>query len=505
MNSVAKMMSVVCVAGLACLAHGLKGHGQGAAADQQGTAEPAKPAEEKAQYLGAAFCGGCHSPGTRFPTDYVQLNEYPIWKEKDKHARAYEVLDSERSKQIGKLMNIDVKKDTRCLNCHAVNIPKELQYDGAPVKLEEGVTCDACHGPSSKWVVPHALPPWRTRSTEDKEKLGMIDVRNPVKRSQMCFSCHIGNVEQGKFVTHEMYAAGHPPLPGIEVATFSERMPRHWRHLKEKPESIKKLLKFDPEQLDLTRLVVIAGLGAFRESAKLLADQAAKVAEGKEAQDQVLDLSNYDCYACHHDLKSSSWRQKRGYLGKSSGRPQMHYWPLALLKKLSPDEDDKAEQRAGSTGGFGTGLRELIEGFDVQPFGARAKIASAGAKLTQQTDHLVQNAMKPETKYNQATARRLLQRLCTAGDEFPDYDSARQIAWAFQAIYSDLNPKPAGDAQVKMCIKALETELRLEPYGADKPITEEQEDALEARSRYDPKGFKEAMKKLSGLLAAEKP
>ena len=25
-----------------------------------------------------------------------------------------------------------------------------------------------------------------------------------------------------------MYAAGHPPLPGIEVATFSDLIPPHW-------------------------------------------------------------------------------------------------------------------------------------------------------------------------------------------------------------------------------------------------------------------------------------
>ena len=29
-------------------------------------------------------------------------------------------------------------------------------------------------------------------------------------------------------VTHEMYAAGHPPLPGFEIATFCSQMPPHW-------------------------------------------------------------------------------------------------------------------------------------------------------------------------------------------------------------------------------------------------------------------------------------
>ena len=32
----------------------------------------------------------------------------------------------------------------------------------------------------------------------------------------MCLSCHLGNAREGRVVTHEMYAAGHPPLPGFE-------------------------------------------------------------------------------------------------------------------------------------------------------------------------------------------------------------------------------------------------------------------------------------------------
>ena len=35
-------------------------------------------------------------------------------------------------------------------------------------------------------------------------------------------------------MTHEMYAAGHPPLPSIEVATFANSIPRHWWLLAEK-------------------------------------------------------------------------------------------------------------------------------------------------------------------------------------------------------------------------------------------------------------------------------
>ncbi len=48
-------------------------------------------------------------------------------------------------------------------------------------------------------------------------------------------SCHVGNATQGKVVTHPMFAAGHPPLPPIEVASFSKNEPQHWRDPRDVP------------------------------------------------------------------------------------------------------------------------------------------------------------------------------------------------------------------------------------------------------------------------------
>ena len=46
-------------------------------------------------------------------------------------------------------------------------------------------------------------------------------MRNPARRAERCTSCHVGSESEGRFVTHEMYAAGHPPLPPVEVMAFS--------------------------------------------------------------------------------------------------------------------------------------------------------------------------------------------------------------------------------------------------------------------------------------------
>ena len=101
---------------------------------------------------------------------------------------------------------------------------------------------------------------WHDLGRMSKERhYGMTDLWDPARRAQLCASCHVGDVREGKVVTHAMYAAGHPPLPGLEVATFSEQMPRHWQYLSEKPPEVQKLLQYNPAQLEKSQLVAVSG------------------------------------------------------------------------------------------------------------------------------------------------------------------------------------------------------------------------------------------------------
>src|SRR5207248_334113 len=107
------------------------------------------------------------------------------------------------------------------------------------------------------------------------------------------------NVKEGKIVTHEMYAAGHPPLPGIEIATFGDALPRHWETLTEKikkrgdkffvlldgkrkvsyTEFYKEKLHFDPgeefsKQMEHTQLVAHSAVAVFQASMEMIATHA---------------------------------------------------------------------------------------------------------------------------------------------------------------------------------------------------------------------------------------
>ena len=465
--------------------------------------EPPKAAKvpDEPYYFGSFACVTCHSEGPKQSPLLCQCTEVNDWKDKDKHTMAHELLKGKRAQKMGQALGWDVMTDPRCISCHGIRGKKEqfdkesfvgtqkIGFDDA--KIKEGITCSVCHGPSEKWVDVHGSAivkkrlEWRRRSREEKEhEFGMKDLWDPAKRSKLCLSCHVGDLADGKFVTHAMYAAGHPPLPGVELATFSEEMPRHWQYLAEKKPEVQQLLKFDPQDasLEKTRLVLSSGLAAFRDSMQLLAKQAAEATDGREEEKAWPELAQFDCYACHHELKTPAWRQNRHPKGKP-GRPQMHEWPTALVQASLLFLGDKPSELAEH-------LKPLRQEFDNTPFGNPEKVASAAAKVTAWADERLKalNAKKEkkekavqdqfERPLDRATALTILRRLASLpDDETPDYDSARQIAWAIDIIYHELFGKghqPKNHKDIEKELSVLRDQLKLKlPSGKAQNIVDQ--------------------------------
>ncbi len=395
------------------------------------------PAEAK--YLGPTRCADCHNaPNPLRFRDFVLQTESARFIGEDKHVQAFELLKGELGQAICKRLGItDISEARQCLSCHA-NWLKDI----AKVPNSEfGVTCESCHGPSSLWDTPHSLPAWRLQSPAEKTKLGLVDVRHPVKRAEQCFSCHIGNAEQGKVVTHEMYAAGHPPLPSIEIESFIDQMPAHWRYLPEKGpfESRAEYIKLNFPQhphdpgLDLprTRSAIVGGLVALRESLELFTSQA------RPDNPQWPELASFDCQACHHDLRAPSWRQQRD-VQFAPGRPTLPEWPFALAKvglRQIAGADEK--QYAKLIEEFTTQRQKLNASIQKQPFGDK----QAGAHATEFAKWLEPHiATLTTSRYDEASAQRAILELSTLGPrDFPDFHSARQMTWALGIIQRELS------------------------------------------------------------------
>src|SRR5690606_17005199 len=212
-----------------------------------------------------------------------------------------------------------------CLSCHAnwQYDPQAKEWAARPIDYKLGVTCESCHGPSSAWDEPHSVAEFRKWTPEKKAEIGMVEVRNPAARAKQCLACHVGDPSQGKVVTHEMYAAGHPPLPGVELETFAAEMPPHWRHITDKLAGNARAFGEEKAKFDFYDEFVAANPSATAGGqwhparatlvSAVVSMQMALTLIGHETEQtqQLPDFAAFDCYACHHDLKTPAWRQRR--------------------------------------------------------------------------------------------------------------------------------------------------------------------------------------------------
>ena len=453
----------------------------------------------------ASHCKSCHDQDrnavySKSLRDRMicRMNEWPVYEQNDKHPIAYRSLESrcsqEMVEQLGR--HDSAYKDRKateamgCLSCHAVRLPGGIPLDTEA--LAEGVSCVACHGPYSNWVEVHprsillagqvggqakADPnDWThiDRKTKDR-RYGMTDLWDPVRRAEVCASCHIGNVAEKKVITHAIYAAGHPPLPSFEVSTFGEAQPRHWESLREKarlPQRWQRLEPSpDPRNLENTQLVVLGGLVSLRESMKLIRDQPE--ANGRDSDGIPWpDFARFDCYACHHELKTDgggSWRQIRRRDG-APGRPTPPDWPWILVRLgnevVGPNS---AAARSDDLNQLRSSFHNRLQ---AQPFGNPQESARAAAAIVQYADTMIESVN--HTLIDATKARRMLDRLCQmARDTIPDFESARQIAWAFRVIYHEIVPESHRDAMIESTLASLDADLFLDlpPSKKQTPIT----------------------------------
>lgn len=95
-----------------------------------------------AKYEGVKKCKNCHRSKSKG-------NQFGKWEE-SKHAKAYEVLATEEAKKVAKDKGIeDPQTSDECLKCHIAGHGVDKAQLGRKYKVEDGVGCEACHGPGS--------------------------------------------------------------------------------------------------------------------------------------------------------------------------------------------------------------------------------------------------------------------------------------------------------------------------------------------------------------------
>jgi hypothetical protein len=422
--------------------------------------------------------------------------------------------------------------------------------EGEEFSAKDGVSCDGCHGPSERWIGLHFTERerWRRRTPQEKWALGMRDLRDPATRGTLCMSCHVGNVDEGKVVTHAMYAAGHPPLPGIELATFSKNLPQHWMDLKDvpylkgAPAEVQKLYHYDAADVQNTRVAMIGSGVALREQTNLVANRA-NLASGDankrwpelalpyfaDLQDRAqlwpqVAMAHSDCYACHHDLKRASWRQERGYglrlldgqlVEGTPGRPQISPWPIDLFEATIRQTARDRTDSQNIIGGLKSRLDKPYSSLNVRPFGDLKEVRQASEQLRDWCASVVAERLTT-ARLDGAAQVRLLHTLCAQPDGYyPDFDTARQIASAFQVVYLEANSRTgsqhSNDKKIRAILQNLDRALALwaisgahPSQDARKKLVWEQLEKLAGKKLATEKDFQETLRDLDKekLMAA---
>jgi hypothetical protein len=389
-----------------------------------------------------------------------------------------------------------IERDARCLACHsslpAASVKREgmvvdaayFAADRVDERVALGVNCEACHGAAGAhrpedragWIDVHvASQTWRFKSPVEKQSdFGFYDVRTPSSRMRMCLSCHLGDAVQGRLVTHAMYAAGHPPLPSFELKSFADMMPPHWRDLGgadtqepmgaspqtltgKKPKRItaeflaktsdayfanlrenhKDFYASITENFDAfavgTRAVAVGALVAWRKNADLTrALMSERELPLLERENRWPELAQFECSACHHELREGDWREERK-AEFAPGRPLLRDWsaPLvrAVLRALAPDH----------VLAFDEHRRSIAMAAAAEPFGDRAGLDKSLSDATRRMDELV--AEIESRPFTREDALAMLRSIAAVGGEaMLDYDAARQLTWALGEVLDEVDP-----------------------------------------------------------------
>jgi len=169
---------------------------------------------EKAAYTyeGVKNCKMCHKKA-------ATGDQYTQWLSTE-HAKAYANLASEKSVAKAKEMGIaDPQKEPKCLECHITAFPVMADLATQSVTLEEGVSCESCHGPGSGYQKKATMQAI-TDGKIDGASVGLLPVTK-----ETCAKCHDPNPnnpfhkpfnfeEASKKIAHPIPKAAGEAKPG---------------------------------------------------------------------------------------------------------------------------------------------------------------------------------------------------------------------------------------------------------------------------------------------------
>jgi hypothetical protein len=383
----------------------------------------------------ATACHGGTSPAA--PDTYpsrkpILRNEHTTWITQDRHADAYRVLFFRRSREMATRLNqgkAPAHEDARCLACHATSLT--VPTSSAGVVRSDGVSCESCHGAAERWLGAHTQGWWGGLPESEKfARFGMRPTRALEVRAKLCVECHVGS--PGRDVNHDLIAAGHPRL-SFEFAAFLANMPPHW---------VEETGGNFP-----ARAWAVGQAATARAAADLLARRAGEADRGRAPWPE---FSEYDCFACHHDLADETWRQARAAQGRTLGAPAWGTWYYPQAVTLARHSGHAAPP--GLEPAFAA-LQAEMGRFGSDP----ARVAGAAQGFSDALGRWLQTLPGEARGYDPAKIKSLVAAVRTENPPGPvlEWDSAAQRYLALQPLHLAL--KELDPASID---RSLESELQ---------------------------------------------
>jgi len=366
--------------------------------------------------LGVVTCSGstCHGAAKPLNDSKVMQNEFISWHREDHHARAYRSLLGEQGRKIAKNLGLESAANApECLACHTNQVPAERR--GKRYKVEDGVGCEACHGPASKWLGMHVTG---EASREDNLKAGMYPTEQPVARAELCLSCHLGTAN--KFATHRIMGAGHPRL-GFELDTFTQIQPAHYR--------------VDADYR--SRKQVYGGMQVWAVGQVIAAQRTLELFTSPQWQGNAVfpEFAFFDCHGCHHPMSEQRWAP-RASTGLPPGTVQFNDANMLMLLYLTKHLDPALAERLHG------GMLALHRATTESMAATKQAATELEAVLGQVRAKIVGRA------FAQADVNAVLKSLVAGGSagDYQDYGAAEQAAMALASLVDALRASGDVDA-----------------------------------------------------------
>lgn len=366
-------------------------------------AETAVEAIAAHKHMGVATCSSsvCHGASQPFRDSDIAQNEFAVWQQFDPHAKAYKVLQQPRSQEIARKLGLgDATKAKVCLDCHADNT--SVGDRGERFQISDGVGCESCHGGAELWLNSHADS--KVTYADDLAK-GMYPTADPIKRAQLCLSCHMG--EKERMITHRIMGAGHPRL-SFELDTFTWLNP----HYKITANWIKRKGEWN----GVRDWAVGQGVAAENLLGLLL--------DPKTGWQGIFpELVLFNCQACHKLMKGNNWGPRQG-TGLGPGVVRLNDANLVTFRYALAPVDKTAAQR----------VFEQTRALHQATTQSRDATFAAARTLRATLDTLLPKVAA--FNYDTASFNTILASMVTDGEsgEFRDYASAEQATMAADSL-----------------------------------------------------------------------